>query len=205
MYTKEQLMPKRYPENKPSQNGEYIAHNRLDDSWKICVWIDAVEWTAYIDYFIDIPGIPDAFKPVLWWHRIPTNNDWYIVHHKEDNDWHIWQFHKDNVYRWDVIDYFIPIRLDVPDKEDDVSEETIADLRKDIDWLENKFREHMAWHNIKRKPEIAPCPNCDTTVRYAQNERNGYNQLECIGCGYRSPSACLLKEAIRLHNGLGRV
>ena len=51
-YTAEQIMPKRYPENKPSEEGKYIAHNARSDEWITRLWKINNPWWNYIDWFI---------------------------------------------------------------------------------------------------------------------------------------------------------
>jgi hypothetical protein len=56
MYNKSDLMPKRYPENKPSKEGVHICHAKYcDDSWSSLIYKDGYWGAGYdIDWFIDI-------------------------------------------------------------------------------------------------------------------------------------------------------
>ena len=48
MYTADELKPKRYPENKPSEDGEYWCHHHILDYWKPLNWDGC--WTYFDEY-----------------------------------------------------------------------------------------------------------------------------------------------------------
>ena len=124
-YTKEQLMPKRYPQEKPSVNEKqyhiYTKSFYPSEEWRRW-WIydDYSElWRRHVDWFIDIPGAPEEVKPLAYPENKPEGFGPYLAHIIKGDKWVDVEWWKT---RWacDIdegdmtIDYFIPIRLDEP-------------------------------------------------------------------------------------------
>ncbi len=206
MYTKEQLMPKRYPENRPSVNGTYWCRNLEFKYWIDYLSNDSCFWGVNDDvrWFIDIPGAPDECKPLAYPENKPERIGLYIAHLVERNECIVIYWGNDwGWYKDEHIDYFIPIRLDAPDKEDDVSDKervrgiTVTDM---IAYLEKR-----GYTVTKPEPEIAPCPFCGGECGDRWHPFAGF-WMSCTECRYNGGVANTKAEAIRLHNGIsGRV
>lgn len=101
-YTKEQLMPKRYPENRPNNIGKshdkyWCIDNKGVDYWYY--WFHREDEThpnpnsrpipgfARVDdsihWFIDIPGAPEEVKPLAYPANMPEREVTYIAHKPE--------------------------------------------------------------------------------------------------------------------------
>lgn len=241
MYTAEQLMPKRYPENKPSEmdwiywvmgnNFEGRAYwGTINYDWKNVKW------------FIPIPNAPEELKPLAYPENKPSERGVYICHDKHTDRWfeHVWRgsLPQGNEYfSWrELVDWFIPYRLDEQlEREDDVSN-VILNIKRpgrtlavseycggmktlrlceytpntgkncsmQVDDAElTAFARHwldlQGYDVVKREPEINECPNpeCNHELQVL-----GFMEwhLECAYCGYHSPHDPDKFEAIRLHN-----
>ncbi len=124
-YTKEQLMPKRYPEHKPifkSRHKYWVIHKDGDILyyWWCEGSLEVDCWDAHVSWFIDIPGAPDEVKPLAWTRGETEVNPGQYLCHRFDRD--VWEKLRYQVFT-DVwikesgkivgdIDYYIPIRLD---------------------------------------------------------------------------------------------
>lgn len=122
-YTREQLAPKRYPENKPSMTGvSYWTNLKIGGSawfWGLMGWASK-EIANKITWFIDIPGAPEEVKPQAYPTVKPEREGTYIFHHIGMDKWYrgywngrYFQINEDNSNKLARdIDYFIPVRLE---------------------------------------------------------------------------------------------
>lgn len=131
-YTKKDLMPKRYPENKPSEKGLYwVFCNGYWGWWRWNPTADPramFQWDGRVDWFIDIPGAPDEVKPVKWIRgETKVNVGWYLCHRIKRDVWEGLGYYK-FADAWikksgelvGDIDYFINIPLESEEKVSDV-------------------------------------------------------------------------------------
>ena len=124
MYTAEQLMPKRYPENRPIKNSSYWCFSNNFDMWVLYFscrgCFDGLHENELIKWFIDIPGAPEEVKPLAYPEHEPEKDGRYIAHNKDTDIWEEMEYRESWQYimhsAWGIvgIDYFIPIRLDEP-------------------------------------------------------------------------------------------
>ena len=229
-YTAEQIRPKRYPKEKPSEmdwvyrimgsNFEGRAYwGTINYDWKNVKW------------FIDIPGAPPELKPLAYPEHKPSEDGVYMVHLRTADEWIVgsWLSYRGMIDNWNPkeVDYFIPYRLepvsdtDELEREDEVSEGNLCkpqpvqlDCRVS-DCKHNKkggycviepmitledAGEHTCWSFIKREPEIKACPFCTDKCTVVKSDKTLAWQVRCIDCGYRSEENYDSAEAIRLHN-----
>jgi hypothetical protein len=72
MYKREDLMPKRYPQEKPSEKGHYIVLDRMTDTWREYLWDSSsrccvTEWELDVEWFIPIRlDKEDDVSEVIW-------------------------------------------------------------------------------------------------------------------------------------------
>jgi len=146
------LMPKRYPQEKPSKEHNHLFHHIGLNKWFTGWWNgryfqnsmeNRKKLARDIDWFIDIPGAPDEVKPLAYPAHKPSEDGKYICHIKYwivegyalplPEEWMIVGWDGDD---WECVrkrvDYFIPIRLDEPvrdtnklESEEDVSDEGV--------------------------------------------------------------------------------
>ena len=112
MYTKEQLMPKRYPEERPLKNSGYWCFDTSSDRWihyySSGGCFDGVH--KLTRWFVDIPGAPEEVKPLAYPENKPSEGGMYITHNKVEDAWQ--EAHSLDAIHWVLlVDYFIPIRL----------------------------------------------------------------------------------------------
>jgi hypothetical protein len=224
-YTKEQLMPVRLTEEvkKTLIEGEKY--------WEYSVgFLSSPIWDGdgfygysdrYIKWIILIPGAPEEVKPLAYPANIPQKRGKYIVHRKTSDKWEIFGWGLWEPANPDPIDYFIPVRLEDLEKEDDTEETVVSvNMKNGKPTISNisakKFHveqlEKMGFdvQLIKREPEIAPCPNpecgAECTVilaavpRFDDGTTDDYRYDHCPRCKYYGPRGNGRIEAIRLHN-----
>jgi len=171
----DEVRPLAYPENKPSEEGLYIAHNRPLDNWTALAWFEesVVEWCDWIiDYYIPIRlDKEEDVSNVIWASGLGT----LVLYRKADGSCY----------------------LKVMNGEDVLS--PIPILGAELSRLHEALDDYYA----NREPEIAPCPNpeCGEEVGWETDGMNEAYWLTCE-CGYSSPTANSTAEAIRLHNNL---
>lgn len=211
----EELMPKKYPENKPSERGKYLCHisddtvfNMEHDEWEVMKW----EWDEYllennwngyrelVDYFIDVNL--DVNNDSAYLHsdnEIGIENEmntrkYAQTNQKENKMEIIWETDelKATLYHDDALIYLKDAYGDMIGCSVD---ELTAFARH---WLD------LQGHDvIRRELEIAPCPNpeCggECKLEYIYHDGSAY-LIKCTECGYSGPIAYTEEEAIRLHN-----
>jgi Pyruvate/2-oxoacid:ferredoxin oxidoreductase delta subunit len=283
MYKLEDIKPKRYPKEKPSKEGWYLAYLNVHGTWTDYhyeVSRDTIyPWdTRPITWFIDIPGAPPELKPLAYPQNKPSEDGEYWCHNKERDAWYSLRW--DRSHSWNSnIDYFIPYRLD---KENEMELKILVDWRKDKDMVnlntgrvtkddfrtictqfldaegydvakrvgQPSFKDKVLWHDKhieitdldgftdifmiasisspkryvfvtdeqlaechkaveEREPELKDCPNPECRWRHNVyvkeniiNSDDDYvlHYVLCEGCGYCGPEAKTPQEAIRLHN-----
>ena len=117
-YTIEQLMPKRYPENRPTL-GWYWVHNKATDAIGIALWdIYPSEFVwSDIDWFVPImfankitnsmttiaqfcnktspiPGAPEEVRPRKYPDEKPEREGLFIAHEIEKDVWEVHRWSK---------------------------------------------------------------------------------------------------------------
>jgi hypothetical protein len=120
-YTAEEIMPKRYPENKPSIDDEfYWANNTTLDIWHWMLWHEKENYfTEYpgekhIKWFIDIPGAPEELKPLKYPENKPSEDGLYVCHFINSDTWGCYYYQENCggfTHSDGLVDYFIPYRL----------------------------------------------------------------------------------------------
>lgn len=199
MYTADELKPKRYPENKPEQDGEYWCHVGTDhihaiehDSWEVMRWgwdeyNKKNDWNGYrilIDYFIPYRlDEPDELE-----------TQGYDVIKRIDKPsikgrvlWHDEHIEITDLDGFD--DTFMIASVTNPERYVFVTDKQLKQCHKAVK---------------ERKPEIKACPNPECREKCNMDDE-GYEEeneyyLHCEICGYCSPIAYNPEEAIRLHN-----
>ena len=179
MYTAEQIKPKRYPENKPAENGWYWAYPDHLGEWGAYTYPANYPWNSRpIVWFIDIPGAPEELKPLAYPYQKPSERGQYIVHNRIYDMWYPLGWLMDGSIGWNEnIDWFIPIRLNEQESEEKVkvlfirdkdlkTMDDLCDYLKKIHGkrylieLAEKIAEHEGYTVTRKEQEIAPCPVC---------------------------------------------
>jgi hypothetical protein len=182
----DEVKPLAYPENKPSDDGQYVIHDKNRDVWDTAIWNDEMDhvWDANVDYFIPISldesvsdtdelGDEGKMGKVIW--ELGDNKNVNIISESEF-------LYKLNYFKEGI--YISPRQLQV---------------------LMISLTNHFGYAVTRKEPEIKPCPNpeCKSNQAvYVETGRPPYNYryVNCDGCGYCGPEADTLAEAIRLHN-----
>jgi hypothetical protein len=121
-YTAEEIMPKRYPDEKPRRQAYYWCYD-IEDGWVYykawCIHkkmiFDGVE--EFVDWFVDVPfydgkNAPEELKPVKYPENKPEKVGSYLVHRKNRDEWvlRVWL----NSVPWhENIDWFIDYPLNI--------------------------------------------------------------------------------------------
>ncbi len=96
MYTKEQVTPKKYPENLPDADGLYwtIGTNSAGEERVLnFIWNNynreqrMSSWDVSVKWFIDIPDAPDECKPLAYPANKPSEDGIYLTHSKNFDEW----------------------------------------------------------------------------------------------------------------------
>jgi hypothetical protein len=102
-------MPKRYPENKPSERALYFI--QTEKGWYEWAYPFGSAWSRTIS-FIDIPNPPDEIRPKKYPENRPPMDTMMILHNKIEDVWGEGWLTKDNRCEFDkLVDWFIPYRL----------------------------------------------------------------------------------------------
>lgn len=142
-YTAEQIKPKKYPDEKPSEQVRLFHAYNLCVGWGVYRWFGRT-W-GYKDsgisspninhnntWFIDIPGAPPELKPLAYPDNKPDERGSYLchidydaIHDIEHDSWDIMKWCWDDYNKkndWNgyraLVDYFIPYRLDKENEMD---------------------------------------------------------------------------------------
>jgi len=139
-YTAEQIKPKRYPDEKPSEDRAYVNYRVLLDNgtqslfnWNPISQSDGkMIWNKYVTWFIDIPNPPEELRFLAYPENKPEQDGEYWVHNKVHDKWDV-HFWSGNYFTnlvsayWDnLFDYFIPYRLDEPVSDTDELDEPLG-------------------------------------------------------------------------------
>lgn len=217
MYTVEQLKPKLYPEEKPSNEfAKLLAYNKCV-GWNIYkFWTESWGYedsglsspnlNQNITWFIDIRYPPYELKPLKYPQNKPSEDGSYMCHNKLNDEWFVHTWNGRDSFSWrEVTDYFIPCRLD---KENEM------DINKRLDKIEDVLTELQVFLNgegilpsvryfnddvVRREPELLQCPFCGGEC-YTWNPAENDWSVACYDCTYTSGCSNSESEAIRLHN-----
>lgn len=228
-YKHENLMPKRYPQNKPkvtsAQYLVYIKDYYEKDGWyQWWFYEDGIgygykeSWDRHVEWFIDIPFPPEKIRPLPYPENKPEKDGTYFVHDKTDS-WIGYEYLIDEFPGVDYfVDYFIDIRLEDLESEGESMDEitTVVDMKNGEPTISNISAKQYYIEQLekmgfeveltKREPEIAPCPNpkCDATIIYREHPRVEEDEMRlyrvACNCGYRGPWHITIEGAIVGHN-----
>lgn len=189
-YTAKQLMPKRYPDEKPREVDVYWYHDINYDGWAHLLYNNGKWGAGYnADWFIDVPGAPPELKPLAYPEYKPSKTGIYIVYYQAIDLWDTvywdnfsWQWYMGSdpnlnlkVFNVDCVDYFIPYRLD---EENEIENETLEEYRERL--IKATEKAYKALYDLAVdvvtaiseqldgviEPEIAPCPVCGSEKIY---------------------------------------
>lgn len=216
--TADELKPKRYPDEKPSEDGLYWCHHHTLEYWKQLTW-SADVWTYFSEY-------EQASVFCLW-------VDWFIPYRLDEPD-ELERVMKQSDKR--TVEYTIELyshwlkeqgydvikHIDQPSIKGRVLWHDEHIEIADLDGFDDTFmiasvtnperyvfvadKQLKQCHKAvkERKPEIKACPNPECREKCNMDDE-GYEEeneyyLRCEMCGYCSPIAYNPEEAIRLHN-----
>ena len=115
-WTAEEIRPKRYPDNKPSEGGLLITFWVIKANGAILGFAYPATYTwDNVLWFIDIPNAPEPLKPAAYPENRPDKNGLYWCHCVRRDDWDK-LLYEDGAW-WDenhvftIIDYYIPYQL----------------------------------------------------------------------------------------------
>jgi hypothetical protein len=112
-YTAEQIKPKKYPQNKPSNSikakGDY--HVKGIGGWTKAYWDKFnPDWIEHVIWFIDIPNAPKELKPLKYPENTPDEDGSYMVHYADNDTWKVRYYPPikyNGIDYWASVDYFI--------------------------------------------------------------------------------------------------
>lgn len=192
MYTAEQIKPKKYPEEKPRMGYSIWVRSKVKNRWMRGWYTDQnrLSWASLADWFIDIPGAPPELKPLAYPQNKPEQDGLFIAHEKPHDEWDVIRWSNNCDWDSDVIDWFIPYRLDKENEmvfreniwdTDEMKAEydkskpqmvalfdtsygkplnTIVVLADELTAFARHWLDLQGFDVVKREPEIKACPNC---------------------------------------------
>jgi Zn ribbon nucleic-acid-binding protein len=144
MYNKSDLMPKRYPQEKPIFFDVWVYCDKWQE-WRAGFWDERDYWDeAEVKWFINIPGAPDEVKPLAYPEHKPSESGMYIVHNKELDFWDTIAWRREISFYWrKLVDYFIDIRLEPPENIEELAKDDVSE----VIWNTNSLRVWKSKHD----------------------------------------------------------
>ena len=116
------LMPKRYPENRPSAKGDYWIIGNGPCGTTKAIWnMFNPDWIERVSWFINIPGAPEEVRPRKYPDEVPFRSARKYIAHKKYSDkwvilgWGLWATEGE-----EAVDYFInyPLEKEMEEMEE---------------------------------------------------------------------------------------
>ena len=190
------IEPLRYPENKPSEEGWYIAYDEELTDWGKYFYSNVLGWVMNPAESLNAITI----VCVKWF--FPDRLDEPVGNPDELESEDNMSGREPRIF-WDGDSIAVTQkRFKNLQESDAVWFHGLSDFADEV----GRFLKENGYDVVKRKPELKPCPFCGGECSLIENKDMGVAllryQVQCQNCSYKSSQCDVKDKIVSLHNNL---